>query len=146
MTAGLETGYDFATVGIGSDFAASGKSDAALGLIPIFLRIGYHPDLGIKNLDIYALGKAGYAIGFWTGDITDSKTITLSNPMGFAFGFDLGARYFFTRNLGVFVEVGFERYVLPYDMTMDLDIFGKYTSTVDAFGAKFATAGLTFKL
>jgi hypothetical protein len=62
--------------------------------LPLLLRVGYHPDIGVKNLNLYLLGKAGY---------------TLFGYSGFAFGFDLGVRYFFMPAFAVFAELGYER-------------------------------------
>ena len=70
------------------------------GAVPVLGRLGYHPDLGVNNLDIYGLLKLGFAMGI--GE--DEKAF------GFGIGFGLGGRYFFTNKFGVFTELGFERY------------------------------------
>jgi hypothetical protein len=73
-------------------------------------RFGYHPDLGVKNLNISAnialgyyiyTGKATYTAG-WSGPTSDSD-----NYSRLYLGFNLGARYFFTNNFGAFVDFGY---------------------------------------
>jgi hypothetical protein len=89
--------------------------------IAIAGRFGYHPDLGVKNLNIsanIALGyylysaKATYA-GTYKPDPDDFSRLYL--------GFNLGARYFFTKNVGAFLEFGYS-------------------------AMSFVTAGMTFKI
>jgi hypothetical protein len=76
-------------------------------------RLGYHPDLGLKHLNIFAniavgyysyTGKAKYNKGAWPGglrkpDPDDSSRLYIV--------FNLGARLFFTKNFGIFVDFGY---------------------------------------
>ncbi|MDR3123678.1 MAG: hypothetical protein LBU16_07875 [Treponema sp.] len=72
-------------------------------------RFGYHPNLGVKNLDVYAGTALGYYIysregeGNWTGS-TPKPDDDYSRPY---WGLNLGARYAFTGNIGAFVELGY---------------------------------------
>jgi hypothetical protein len=112
LTIGGETGYSGSSVG-----------GASIGVVPIMPRLGYHPDFGVKNLDIYALIKMGMALGF---------ALDEGRP-GFGFGFDLGARYFFTQHIGAFGELGYDGYFFNVE-------------GVSLNGAKFLTIGITYKL
>jgi hypothetical protein len=62
---------------------------------PILARFGYHPNLGVKNLNIYLLAKAGY-------------NLSLLGWSSFGFGFDLGVRYFFAPSVGIYAEFGYD--------------------------------------
>jgi hypothetical protein len=135
LTVGLETGY------LGSAVKASIGDDPELsvGVIPLLARVGYHPDLGIHNLDVYVATKVGYGLGFWAGEDKDDDT---TNPAGLAYGFDAGVRYFFTKNIGVFAEGGYEYYFLDYKYDTH-----SFLGELDwaAYGNKFVSAGVTFK-
>jgi hypothetical protein len=107
------------TLGLLGGFTTSEYKAGAGGLdyaysytgIAIAGRFGYHPNLGVKNLDAYADIALGYYIysakaeysGNWpTGtkpDPTDYST--------FYWGFNLGGRYFFTNAIGAFLEFGY---------------------------------------
>ncbi|GHU82346.1 hypothetical protein FACS189468_6440 [Spirochaetia bacterium] len=127
LTLGLESGFLHAkATTIDSSF---NLVTGGIGVIPILLRIGYHPDVGIEKLDVYALAKLGYGIGFLTGDSKGN-----GKPKGFAYGFDIGARYFFTKSIGAFAEGGYEYYFLR-----DSGLSSSYAN-------RFVTAGVTFKL
>jgi hypothetical protein len=61
------------------------------------------------------VGKAGYVFGTWEGDTKDdveSMNGKFEDVNGFGFGFDVGAAWYFTSNIGVFAEVGFDKYGL----------------------------------
>jgi hypothetical protein len=62
---------------------------------PILARFGYHPNLGVENLNIYLLAKAGY-------------NLSLVRWSSFGFGFDLGVRYFFAPSTGIYAEFGYD--------------------------------------
>jgi hypothetical protein len=88
-------------------------------------RFGYHPDLGVKNLDVSAnialgyysyTGKAKY--NNWPGGVAKPDP---DNYSRLYLGFNLGARFFFTNNFGAFLDLGYS-------------------------AMSFVTAGLTFKL
>lgn len=74
-------------------------------------RFGYHPDLGVKNLNVYAdialgyyiySGKAEYS-GSWGSTIQPDPT----DYSRFYWGLNFGARYFFANNIGAFLELGY---------------------------------------
>jgi hypothetical protein len=121
FTIGGETGYTFCI-----------EDDLDFGIIPIMGRFGYHPDLGVKNLDIYALAKIGLGVGLAKGDKT---------KIGFGYGFGVGARYFFTGSIGVFSELGFDSYSFKYTYSSYGYSFSSYINP-----RKWLTVGLTFKL
>jgi hypothetical protein len=117
LTAGVETGY----------LRASYAGGGAATQIPIISRVGYHPDWGVNNLDVYALFKLGFAFGF-SGDDDDSDS-----KLGFGFGFDIGGRYFFINNFGVFTEIGIDSYSFSY-------------SGFKITANKYWTIGVTYKI
>jgi hypothetical protein len=96
--------YEWSFLNYGYTFTYTGIAFAA--------RVGYHPDFGVKNLDIYAALALGYYIytakAEYTGDwsLYGPKTDPTSYSR-FYFGINLGARYFFVPMFGVFVEAGY---------------------------------------
>jgi outer membrane protease len=114
LSLGLEVGVDSGTTS-----ASDGFEDTILA-IPLLVRVAYHLDL-MPKLDLYAVGKIGYAFGNWSGDTydllnendgVDYRGYKTTTPSGFAFGFDIGAAYYFTSRIGVFIEAGFDRYLI----------------------------------
>jgi hypothetical protein len=79
--------------------------------IAIAGRFGYHPNLGVKNLDVYADIALGYYIFSGKAEYSGSwGTIQRTSPNDYSqfyWGLNLGARYFFANALGVFVELGY---------------------------------------
>jgi hypothetical protein len=71
-------------------------------------RFGYHPDLGVKNLNVYAVGGLGWYIfkGVYESKGGYSYPYTDEDYSTFYFSADIGVRYFFTNNVGIFAEVG----------------------------------------
>jgi hypothetical protein len=103
LAIGLETGFSNAQIG---------NSDFSMGMVPIMARIAWHP-FTLKNIDPYLVGKAGYVFGFWTKDGTDYDW---KNPHGgFVWGINLGTRFFFTQNIGIFIEAGYECQSFEWD-------------------------------
>jgi hypothetical protein len=111
--------FSFLSMSIGGEIGIAGSSidedygygdDLGVGVVPIMLRVGWHPNWGISNLDTYVVTKIGGAFGFWTGDDADDEHWDLKVPGGFAFGISAGGRYFFNNTFGVFAELGWERY------------------------------------
>ena len=99
------------TVGVESGYLGGSVVFMDLSAIPIMGRLGYHPNLGVENLDVYALFKIGAAIGS-LGEDSDT---------GFGIGAGLGIRYFFEKNLGAFAELGLDHYSLSkkdYEVTV----------------------------
>jgi hypothetical protein len=75
-------------------------------------RFGYHPDLGVKNLDVSATIALGYY--FYTGKARHNSSLppgtSKTDPDNYSrlyLGFNLGARYFFTKNFGAFLDLGY---------------------------------------
>ncbi|MDR1986269.1 MAG: porin family protein [Treponema sp.] len=119
LSLGFEIGVDSA-----STEASDGFKDDILA-VPLLVRVAYHFDL-MPRLDLYAVGKIGYAFGSWSGDTYDwinendgvnYRGYKTTGPSGFAFGFDVGAAYYFTPTIGVFIEAGFDRYSLNAETT-----------------------------
>jgi len=101
------------TLGGGAGIAIYGYDGIYSGInyryteLAILGRFGYHPDLGVPNLDVYAIASLGiwleflkYAGGGYYSDYN-------STWFHFGFGGSLGVRYYFTSFLGVWAEVGY---------------------------------------
>jgi hypothetical protein len=112
LTVGAETGY-----------SGGSKDKFDFGVIPLMGRIGYHPDLGVNNLDLYTLGKIGTVLGISDGD----------NSLGWGIGFGIGGRYFFIDNFGAFTEIGLDGYFFR-------------VSGIHITGRKIFTIGVTYKI
>jgi hypothetical protein len=89
-------------------------------------RFGYHPDLGVKNLNVSATLALGYYL--YTGKATyndwPATGALKPDPDNYSqlyLGINFGARYFFTNNIGAFLELGYS-------------------------ALSFATAGVAFKI
>jgi hypothetical protein len=72
-------------------------------------RFGYHPDFGVKGLDLYFAASSGYygrneRVDWESGQ---SGSISSSGYVPFYMGFEAGVRYFFVPVFGVFSEVGY---------------------------------------
>jgi hypothetical protein len=112
FTVGAEAGffvYKDEWSGLGMKVTNSGTGLAFAG------RFGYHPDFGVKNLDVYATAGLGLYILSWKTETKYDETTYLgsaasgsndANDSEFAFILTVGARYFFTKNIGVFADVG----------------------------------------
>jgi len=93
----------FAADNLGANFEwGIGKLPLTLGLgfSPLLfgeyaLRVGYHPDFGVKGLDVYA----NLTAGIWS-----LYFFPVMYPM---IGIHLGARYFFGSFFGIFGEAGY---------------------------------------
>jgi hypothetical protein len=147
LSLGIEVGFDGGsfTVKDGSYNYSTGQwSDTkdTIMAIPILLRGAYHFDL-FPRLDLYLVGKVGFALGIWTGDqrdIIDDMNGTVETIKGFAFGVDAGVAYYFTQTLGIFGEVGFDDYMLKTDVNISGSI-----STFEAPFNRFITLGISTK-
>ncbi|MDR1147675.1 MAG: porin family protein [Spirochaetaceae bacterium] len=124
LSLGFELGYDASKLKYRS-------AEETLGAIPLLLRAAYHFDL-MSNLDLYLVGKIGYAIGVYSGSGFDKLG-------GVAFGFDVGAAYYFTPVVGVFVEGGFDDYALEASM----ENYSDYKLKAAFF--RFVTFGISTK-
>jgi opacity protein-like surface antigen len=106
FTVGAEAGFFFYKdewSGLTMKVTDSGTGLAFAG------RFGYHPDFGVKNLDVYANVGLGLYILSWkteTKYTDESLKSNDANDSEFAFILTVGARYFFTENIGVFADVG----------------------------------------
>jgi hypothetical protein len=89
--------------------------------IAIAGRFGYHPDLGVKNLNIFINLALGYYLYNATATYAGSYQPDHEDYSRLYLGLNLGARYFFTNNIGVFLELGYS-------------------------AMSFVTAGMTFKI
>jgi hypothetical protein len=136
LSLGGEIGID------SSSFSYGGGKDTVLA-IPLLARVAYHFDL-MPKLDLYLVGKIGMAFGVWSGDMKDVAERSggdIKMPIGFAFGFDVGAAYYFTSTIGAFAEIGFDDYMLSTKVSG-----GTYDGvTIKAPFYRFFTAGLSVK-
>jgi hypothetical protein len=139
LSLGVEIGVE------GMSFYDSGNKDT-ITAVPILARVAYH-FAPIPKLDLYLLGKIGGAFGTWSGDYYDfvkSLGASIDDPAGFAFGFDLGAAYYFTPHVGVFAELGFDDYALETEASFRIYSV-TYSATAKAPFAKFLTVGVAYK-
>ncbi|ULQ58647.1 porin family protein [Brucepastera parasyntrophica] len=129
LSVGLETGFNSAQIG---------DSDFSIGVVPILARIAWHP-FSLEKLDPYLVGKAGYGVGFWTNEGNDYNW---SDPCGgFVWGVNLGTRFFFTKNIGCFVEAGYECQCFEWDHP-GMEI-GKWEDSAN--GRTYITIGIALK-
>jgi hypothetical protein len=139
MSLGFEIGAD------GSSFTTEGQSNSKdnITAIPLLLRAAYHFDINPK-MDLYLVGKVGYVIGIWEGDVKnllDTMNADVDPIGGFGFGVDLGAAYYFTSNFGIFAERGFDGYML----STKVKISGVSDLTIYAPFYRFLTVGISAK-
>jgi hypothetical protein len=135
LSVGVEIGIE------GKSVYDSGNKDTFTAG-PILARVGYH-FAPIPNLDLYVLGKIGFVFGNWSGDYydyIDDLGADIDDPNGFAFGFDVGAAYYFTPHVGAFAEIGFDDYALKTEASL-----GSYSVTGEAPFYKFLTVGVAYK-
>jgi hypothetical protein len=147
LSLGFEIGVDSAKFTMKEAISNSntgGYKDAEerATVIPLLVRAAYHFDL-MANLDLFVVGKIGYAVGFWDGEFKkelESYKVTIGNFGGFAFGFDVGAAYYFTPLLGVFAEAGFDDYMLKGKISDQ-----GYNATLEIPFNRFLTIGVSTK-
>ncbi|MDR1147170.1 MAG: porin family protein [Spirochaetaceae bacterium] len=112
LSLGFEAGYD--TAGIEStrtyyDYSYGGyeeyteTTEVKVAVIPLLFRIAYHLDLS-SRLDLYLVGKFGYAFEVWEGVFIEQA------PDTFTFGVDIGAAYYLSPRFGLFAEAGYDSY------------------------------------
>jgi len=71
-------------------------------------KAAWHVDLGLKNLDLYLGLKLGWMLWNLETKYSDEASARpLNNYDAFFYGFCLGARYFFTNNIGIYLEAGY---------------------------------------
>ena len=73
------------------------------------VRFGYHPNFGVKNLDAYVNVELGYwAVSSKASVSTGSSSASAGASGGtLLYGANVGAQYFFTKNIGAFAELGY---------------------------------------
>ena len=77
--------------------------------VPMIFRFGWHPVfLKFSNVDMFILGKAGWAVGIWGQNPNEGST---SNN-GVVCGFNFGGRYKLTQSTGIYTEIGYNYYGL----------------------------------
>jgi hypothetical protein len=135
LSLGAEIGADSSsfTIKAVSGLGTESFTDQVMAL-PLLLRAAYHFDLDPK-LDLFLVGKIGYAIGFI---VAGPDKEDLESAGGIGFGIDIGAAYYFTSLFGAFAEVGFDDYSLDVK-------FRPVDYTISAPFYRFATLGLSFR-
>ena len=141
LSYGVETGFYYAGY-------SSGNMDGSAMAIPILFRLGWHPSfIKVENLDVYLLGKVGWTFGFWGGDIADIKPLAsfgddaaISSPSGLSFGGNIGAKYFITPSVGIFLEAGMNWYRLNTSASQSILTIVYYANIEN-----YATLGVTYK-
>jgi hypothetical protein len=94
--------------GIESGLNGGSTQDNIILGIPIIFRLGWYPNfIKIENLDIFILGKVGWAFGIWGSSLDKDST-----PNGIVGGINFGGRYWFTPRIGIYTEIGYNYYGL----------------------------------
>jgi hypothetical protein len=126
LSLGFEAGVD------GAKFTIENYYNETMTAIPLLLRAAYHFDI-LPKLDLYVVGKIGYVTGIWEGDYRDyvDKSGGTVDPIGgVGFGFDVGAAYYFNSKIGIFIEVGFDKYNLKTKLKTGSDeYYDEYSNT-----------------
>jgi hypothetical protein len=119
-----------------SSFTAGGETDTVMA-VPILFRAAYHFDL-FPRLDLYLVGKIGYAFGFITSGASKED---FDSAGGMAFGVDAGLAYYFSSVFGLFIEGGFDDYMV----TSKFSYGGGSSYNVDTPFYRFVTLGISLK-
>jgi hypothetical protein len=135
LSLGFEVGADWAYLVF--DYS-NGLDTDVVTAIPLLFRTAYHLDL-FPKLDLYLVGKIGYALGIITDGSGDRLHID-DSVGGLAFGLDIGVAYYFASVFGVFIEGGFDDYMLQATF---LDDANKPTINMPFY--RFVTAGISFR-
>ncbi|GHT89491.1 hypothetical protein FACS1894137_18830 [Spirochaetia bacterium] len=94
--------------GIESGLLGGETQDTIIFGIPIIFRLGWHPSfIKTEKIDIFILGKIGWAFGIWGPHIDK-----YSNPNGIVGGINVGGAYFLNPLVGVYAELGYNYYGL----------------------------------
>jgi len=99
----------------GYDEELSAYSSYKGSMIGFGAKGSWHFNFGVKNLDPYVSLLAGWLVynqevkttvpGY---GIIDDVSVTAENNLStFLYGFNIGTRFFFTNNLGVYLELGY---------------------------------------
>jgi hypothetical protein len=120
LSVGLQVGFE----------GVMGQTLKGSAYIPVLARVAWHPNWGVKGLDTYVMVKVGFSHALNYGDMKDYAGSDMGN--GAAFGVDAGVRYFFTKMIGVFGEVGYTDYLIT-------------KNGFAAYGNQFFSVGASFK-
>lgn len=129
LSVGGETGVAFGFTG-GDSFYGTAI------LVPIMAKVAWHPNFEVNKLDTYIALKMGVAISFLAG-----ASEVVKGGVGFAWGFDLGVRYFFTPKFSISGELGYDYYMI----TIKEDWYGGTWKWRWPIGT-FLRVGVTFKI
>ena len=119
-----DNGSVFLGCSISTDWISNGKNGISYGIetallggkkqnnnilgIPVIFRIGWHPDFfKLENIDLFVLGKIGWAFGLWGSNMDEGST-----SGGIMCGVNIGGSYNFTPVLRAYVEIGYNYYGL----------------------------------
>ena len=119
------------------------RGDGFMMAIPLMVKVAWHPNFEVRNLDVYFAVKLGAAIGIWPGRKSYNAWGSDYNLIGagFAGGFDAGVRYFFTPKMAINGEVGYNRLNVRFRYKGG----GPYGYYPFYFGS-FLRVGLTFRV
>jgi len=146
---GLTVAADYAlpipvALAVGLEFGfASNFEDFSDGVtLPILVRVSWHPNFEVRGLDPYVTMKLGYSIGVGNWGY-ESKYWSSG---GFSYGFNVGCRYFFNDIIGIFGELGYDRYAVgSYDFDYGFwgsrDYYTYYYYAFFHFGVTFRLGG-----
>jgi hypothetical protein len=142
LSLGFEVGADWAYLFFDFDSSIWGRdveSDTdVVTAVPLLLRVAYHLDL-FPKLDLYLVGKIGYALGV-VSEAYESQRHIGDSVGGIAFGFDIGVAYYFASVFGLFIEGGFDDYDLRAKFLNDPD---EPVFNIPFY--RFVTAGISFR-
>ena len=110
--------------------------------LPIFARVGWHPNFEVPNLDTYITLKLGYNI-LLSGAKDSGTNWEYNYGGGFSYGGNVGARYFFTPVIGAFAELGYDQYAISYEYKWTGG--GPYTHNYNYYIYTWVHVGVTFK-
>ncbi|QQO09976.1 hypothetical protein [Breznakiella homolactica] len=104
----IPSGKTGISYGIESGLGGGKTGDTAVFGIPVIFRLGWHPKfIRSECIDIFLLGKIGWAFGVW-GPQLDEDAV----PNGIVCGINIGGRYVFTPVIGAYAEIGYTYYGL----------------------------------
>ena len=118
-------------IGLEFGFASTVDEFSDGVVLPILFRVSWHPNFEVRGLDPYIITKVGYSIGA-------SKYV----DGGFSWGGGVGCRYFFNDVVGIFGDLGYDRYGVGSSSYSDYWISWSYSWYYYAF----FHLGATFKL
>jgi hypothetical protein len=94
--------------GVESGLLGGETQDTIIFGIPIIFRLGWRPSfIKTENIDIFILGKIGWAFGIWGSHIDKD-----SSRNGIVGWINVGGVYFLTQLVGIYTELGYNYYGL----------------------------------